>query len=76
MHLNVDQIPVMRDSPSFQTPITLPMPMHTSECNFCTTGPSYVPLTASLHAGALITGARLDVGLFAFLFIFLAENAI
>jgi hypothetical protein len=35
-----------------------------------------MPLTASLHAGALITGARLDVGLFAFLFIFLAENAI
>ena len=62
--------------PSFPTITTTSIRPHIADRNVTTTSSNYVPLTASLHAGALITGARLDVGLFAFFFIFLAENVI
>jgi hypothetical protein len=77
-YLNLQQIPITRTLFSFRTVMPTPMPklIHTNENNTTTSTASYVPLTASVHAGALITGARLDVGLFAFLFIILGEHVL
>jgi hypothetical protein len=61
---------------STQTATPAPTWIHTNQSNVTTSTTHYEPLIASVRAGALITGAWLDVGLYAFLFIFLGPHII